>query len=113
MCRRQPLAALVEDQAGQQAGLLCVCAGSPLDAVLGEHRLDLVPQGLVDDGRMLSGIGIALVRDLAAIDPVLKHEIKGPAGELVTAIDSAVGEGAALAPDPRSIEFRLQGHAPT
>ena len=59
-------------------------------------------------GLMLSGIGVAFVRDLAAIDSVLQHEIEGAAGELVTAIGSPVREGAAFAADTRSIEFCLK-----
>ena len=113
MCGRQSFAAVVEDQSGQEAGILGVCSGSPVDPVLGEDSLDLVPKGLVHDGLMLSGIGVAFVRDLAAIDAVLQHEIKGAAGELVTAIDSPVREGAAFAADSRSIEFSFKGtHRP-
>src|SRR5262245_57535063 len=73
---RQSFAAVVEDQSGQEAGILRVCALSSIDAVLGQNGLDHVPKALVDDCLMLSGIGVALVRDLAAIDSVLKHEIK-------------------------------------
>ena len=32
----------------------------PVDAVLGEDGLHLVPQRLVDDGRMLAGIALPL-----------------------------------------------------
>jgi hypothetical protein len=53
------------------------------------------------------------VRDLAAIDAILQHEIEGPAGELVTAIDSPVREGAVFATDSHSIEFSFEGtHRP-
>ena len=54
--RRQALAGRVKHEAAQQTRVLCACAGCPLDPVLGENRLDLVPQWLVDDGRMLSRI---------------------------------------------------------
>ena len=46
---RQSFAAVVEDQAGEEAGILRVCSRSPIDPVLGEDGLDLVPKGLVDD----------------------------------------------------------------
>lgn len=62
MCGRQSFAAVVEDQSGQQAGILCVCSGSPVDPVLCEDSLDPIPKGLADDGLVLSRIGIALVR---------------------------------------------------
>jgi predicted site-specific integrase-resolvase len=94
---------------GEQAGILSVYSVSPVDSVLGQDSLDLVPKGLVHDGLMLSGIGITLVRDLAAINAVLQHKIESAAGEFVTAIVSSVREGAALAADPRSIEFGLKG----
>src|SRR5262249_28751583 len=54
----QSFAAVVEDQAGEQAGILCVCSRSPVDPVFGEERLDLVPKGLVHDGLVLSRIGV-------------------------------------------------------
>ena len=62
----------------------------------------LIPKGLVDHCLMLSWICVTLVRDLAAIDAVLKHEIEGAAGELVTAINRAVREDAAFAADSGS-----------
>ena len=92
MARRQPLAGLVKNQAGEETGVLCIRSGCPIDSVLGKNRLDLIPQWLVDDCRMLSGIGIAFMRDLAAIDAVLKHQIEGAAGELLTANLGAVGK---------------------
>ena len=39
--------ALRRFQSGQQARVLGVCSGRPVDSVLGENGLDLVPQGLV------------------------------------------------------------------
>jgi hypothetical protein len=54
---------------------------------------------LVYDRRVLSGIGIAYVGDLAAIDAVLQHEIKGAAGELLAATSCSVRQCPPLAPD--------------
>jgi len=68
MARRQSLAVLVKSQAGEEAGVLCIRSRRPIDSVLSKNRLDLIPQWLVDDCRMLAGIGVAFVRDLAAID---------------------------------------------
>ena len=99
MARRQSLAGLVKDQAGEEAWLLCVRSGRPIDPVLGEDRLNLIPQGFVDNRLMLSGIGVAFVGDLAAIDAVLQHQIEGAAGELLAAIGSAVSQYPPLAPD--------------
>src|SRR5680860_1135041 len=103
MCGRQSFAAVVKGQPGEQAGIFCVCACCPIAPVLGEDSLDLVPKGLVHDGLMLPGIGVALMCDLAAIDAILQHEIEGAAGELVTAIDGPVPEGCLLytSPSPR------------
>ena len=67
---------------------------------LGKDGLNLIPERLVYDRRVLSRISISFVGDLAAIDAVLQHEIEGAAGELLAAIRSAVGQDALLAPDP-------------
>src|SRR5580658_2068251 len=72
----------------------------PLNPVCGKHGLDIVPQRLVDNRRVFSGIGIAFVEYLAAVKPVLKDQIKRPAGELLTPIFGAVGPRSALALDP-------------
>src|ERR1019366_7553981 len=66
----------------------------------GQHCLDIVPQRLVDNRRVLPGIGIAFVGYFAAVKLVLKNQIKCPTGELLTAIFGAVGPRSALALDP-------------
>jgi hypothetical protein len=48
------------------------------------------------------------MRDVAAIDAVLQHEIEGAAGERMTAIDRAVREGAVFAADPISIKLGFE-----
>src|SRR5262245_27258107 len=113
MSGRQSFAAFVEGQAGEEARVLRGSSGSPVDPVLGEDSLDLVPQGLVHNGFVLSGIGVALMRDLSAIDAVLQHEIKSAARELVTAPDSSVRKAAAFAADSRGIKLGFKGtHRP-
>ena len=77
----------------------------PDDSVLSKNRLDLIPQWLVDNCRMLSWIGIPFVRDLTAIDAVLEHQIKGAAGQFLAAIRRAFCQRPPLAPDPRGIKF--------
>jgi len=99
MGRRQALAGLVKHHAGQQAGVPCARSRCPLNPVCGQHGLDIVPQRLVDNRRVFSGIGIAFVGYLAAVKTVLKDQIKCPAGELLTPIFGAVGPQAALALD--------------
>jgi hypothetical protein len=41
--------------------------------------LDDLPKLRIEDGRVLAGIGCALVNDVAPIDPVLQHQIECPA----------------------------------
>jgi hypothetical protein len=60
-------------------GVACARSRCPLDPVCGQHCLDIVPQRLVDNRRVFSGIGIAFVGYLAAVKPVLKNQIKCPA----------------------------------
>ena len=57
---------------------------------------------------MLSGIGRALVGDLAAIDPILKHLVQGATAEDLTAVYGAIGANALLAPDSRRRNLLLE-----
>lgn len=84
--------------------MLCACAGCPLDTVLGENRLDLVPQWLVDDGGVLSRICPTLVGDLAPVNAVLQHQIERATGDLLATIRGAVGPNPSFAPDQGSFE---------
>src|SRR5450759_5456741 len=83
---RQAFAGLVKNHAGQQAGVPSARTRCPLDAVCGQHCLDIVPQRLVDNRRVLPGIGIAFVGYFAAVKLVLKNQIKCPTGELLTSL---------------------------
>src|SRR6202035_5219456 len=89
---RQALAGFVKHHAGQQA--------CPLDPVCGQHGLDIVPQRLVDNRRLFSGIGIAFVGHLAAVKTVLKDQIKRATGERLAPVFGAVGPRSALARYP-------------
>jgi len=88
--------------------MFSVRPGGAIDPVLGQHGLNLVPQGFVDNGRVLSWVRIVSVRDLSTIDPVLQHQIEGASGQLPTAIGCPVRQDAPLAPDPRVIKFYLE-----
>jgi hypothetical protein len=83
---RQALAGFVKNHAGQQAGVACARSRRTLRTVCGQHGLNLVPQRLVDNRRVFSGIGIAFMCYLAAVKPVLKNQIKCPTGERLTPI---------------------------
>ena len=85
--------------------MLGIRSRRPIDPVLGKYRLNLIPQCFIDNRLMLSGIGIALVSDLATIDAVLEHQIKGAAGEPLTPNLAAISENPPLAPDTLAIEF--------
>ena len=88
---RHRLAAGVEQDACQQISLSSFLApGSPVDAVGFELPLNLSPEILINDRRMLAWIDGALVDDLAAIDPVLQHLVEGPAREGMAAIGAPV-----------------------
>ena len=62
--------------------------------------MNLLPQRLVDNWRVFSGMGLFLVCDLAAVETILGDQVKRPAGEFLAAIFAAIGPRAALAPDP-------------
>jgi hypothetical protein len=107
MARRQSLAVFVKSQANQEARVLCIGSCGPIDPVLGKHSLDFVPQGFVDNRRMLTGIGVTLVRDLTPIDAVLEHQIKRTAGQFLAAIRGAIRQRPPLAPDSHGIKFGM------
>src|SRR6516164_694756 len=74
----------------------------------GELRLNRIPKRLIDDRRVFARIGLALVKDLAAIDAVLQYQVERPAREWLAA-DAAIrsarpGSGY----DPPDFEFLLQ-----
>ena len=75
MGRGHAIALSVEHETGQQARFDRSVAVAPQEPVYLDVALHLLPKLLVDDGPMFSGKGFALVDDLAAIDPVLQHQI--------------------------------------
>ncbi len=63
-------------QADGQTRVLGPAAGAALDPVLRAPCLHLVPKVLPDDGRVLAGIALGLVADLAAVDAVLQDAME-------------------------------------
>jgi hypothetical protein len=59
---------------------------SSFDPVCGQHGLDLVPERLIDNRQVFSGINIAFVGYLAAVKPILEDEIECPARERLAPI---------------------------
>src|SRR5437868_14565066 len=84
MARRHPIAVAIKQQAGEEARLTMSCAGLPLGGIAGKLCLSRIPQRLIDDRRVLTRMGLLLVDDLAAIDPVLQHQIERAAGALLS-----------------------------
>ncbi len=98
----------VEQQAGERARALRPLARSTLNRVGGKLGLHRVPKRRVDDRLVFGGIGLLLVDDLAAVDPVLQHQIEGAAGERLPAPAAARGARPLLAPDARRLELLLE-----
>ena len=109
MRRRHELPRGVEQNAGKQIGQLrFVARAPPLDAVGLQFLLNLPPELLVDDSRMLAGIGGAFVDDLASIDPVSQHLVEGAAREGMASIGVAIRGGPTFADDALGVERDLQ-----
>lgn len=85
-----------------------------LHPVFGKDRLDLVPEVLVDDRRMTTGMNLSLVSDLAAIKPVAQHVVeraaieRTAAGHLARRRDEAFGDDARLRQIIAQIQNRLE-----
>src|SRR3954466_6819389 len=108
MAGAHPLALCIEQNADQHARAVVAAAISPFDPVGAEDDLDLVPKVLVNNGIVFAGVALVLVDDLAAIDPVLQHEIESTAGERLAAIRTAIRSLAGLAGDPLRIQVGLE-----
>jgi hypothetical protein len=69
-----------------EAGWASFSAIVALGGVAGELGLDSIPQRLIDDRLVFAKIGLAkiglfVVNDLAAINPVLQHQVERTTGE--------------------------------
>jgi hypothetical protein len=78
-----------------------------LGGVAGKLRLDRIPQRPIDDRRVLARIGLSVVNDLAAIDPVLQYQVERAAGEWLPTRDAARGAGPQLAVDSPGVQLVL------
>jgi len=102
---RHPIAAGIDDQTGQQTRRLRAhrqCTLLPMNRKL---VLDDLPKLRIEDGLVPAGVGYTLVNDVAAIGPVLQHQIECPAGEMLTAGQPSAGAFTALAHDTQPVEF--------
>src|SRR6202048_3046553 len=108
MARRHPIAVAIKQQAGEEARLTMSCACVPLGGVAGKLCLNRIPQRLIDDLRVLTGMGLLLVDDLASIDPVLKHQIERAAREWLAASQATRCARPQLALDAAGVELVLQ-----
>ena len=59
------------DQSLEQGGGSGADVVAPPPGILGQDRMHLVPDGGVDDGLVLPGIGLALVHRFAEVDAVV------------------------------------------
>src|SRR5467141_926404 len=108
MARRHPIAVAIKQQAGEEARLTMSCACATLGGVAGKLRLNRIPQRLIDDGGVLTRMGLLLVDDLASIDPVLQHQIERAAGEWLAASQATRCARPELALDAAGVELVLQ-----
>ena len=76
MAWRHAVAVGIEQQACQQAWTARADTGAALDRIRRELGLRGLPEFGIDDGLMLSRVMLVLMDDLAAIDPVLQHQIE-------------------------------------
>ncbi len=88
MRRCHPVAAVVEDEAGQnrRGGR---AADAPGDGLVGKFLLYGIEQAALEDGLMFAGVDFAAVKNLADIEPVLEKIAQRPDGERPAAASAA------------------------
>src|SRR5262249_13931361 len=89
MARGHAMALAVITPPRQQARVCGLPARPALDGVDGEFCLDLIPQLLTDDRLVLARVMLIPVHDLAAIGPVLQHQIERAARQRLAAPTAA------------------------
>src|SRR4030088_2081176 len=107
MGRGHAVAFTIEQQPDEQARVLHPNTGAALDCVLGKAGLHGIPRRGVDDRFVLARVALVFVDDLAAIDPVLQHQIEGATGERLATPAAARGARPPLAADAASFELFL------
>src|SRR5580700_1005371 len=90
MARRHAVAVAIKQHAGEEAGLARSSAALAPGSIAGELLLNGIPQWLIDDRRVLAGMELALVNDLASVNAVLQHQVERAARERLAA-DKAPG----------------------
>src|ERR1700732_3154985 len=73
-----------------------------------EPVLNSLPKCWLDDRPVLAGVDFLLVRDVAPIKPVLQHQVKRAAREMLAAGKLSAGSLTALAHNILSVEFGLE-----
>src|SRR5215472_451974 len=107
IARRHPVALAIKQHPGEQARLVCAGASIALGGIAGELHLNRIPQRLVDDWRVFTRIGLALVKDLSAIGAVPQHLVERATREWLAANQPTRGTRPRLAFDFTGLEFRL------
>src|SRR5262245_1886759 len=105
MGRRHPVAIAIDDQARQKARRFGANRQGALLPIGLELILHDLPKLGIDDRLVLAGVDLALVRDLAAVKPVLQHEIESATRKALAAGKYSAGSLAALAHDACPIEL--------
>src|SRR5438270_5179613 len=76
--------------------------------MVGELRVNGIPERLIDDRRVFAGMGLPLMNDLAKIGTVLQHQVERAARKWLAA-DRATGSARPrFALDAEGIELLLQ-----
>ena len=78
----------VVDETGEQAYVVIAVAGATINSVCRQGLLNLLPEILIDDRRVLAWIGLVLMHDLAAIDAVLQHVVERSPSQRLASIRS-------------------------
>ena len=97
---RKPVAGLVEDQTGQDAGRAEVLRCAACNGVVGQECLNRVPGLAIDDCLMQSGIGLTFVGNLADVDGIGQQLVEVPARERLATLNPATCEGSPFGHDP-------------
>ena len=74
-------------------------------AVYGKLVLNNLPEFRIDDGIVLAGVNVTLVRNLTPIEPVLQQQVERAARELLTAREPAAGPFATLAANVPTVKL--------
>src|SRR5246127_5631682 len=108
MGRRHAVAVWIEQDPGEQARLPTSRAGAAFGGIVGEPRLSCIPQRLIDDRRVVAGMGYPLMNDLAEIGTVLQHQVERAARKWLAANEAAGSARPRFALDAAGVELLLE-----